>query len=518
LAALLTLVIVLAANPLLMPSASAAACEGACEFYGVIVSDIQPRPSEQVSFTGVITNQFGVGAAGVQVSYQDDAPRYNNSLVSTVTDSNGAFHLHTTIPIGVLNPIHFTVTMYDAATSWAQTIGDSFPTPSNIPVSGDVPVLYESDQPLSKMQAIIRLQSYGLNGALNPAIIYVSDGYEQPILHGVQSLSQGTVSFLTGATDSLASSGFNLVVPVNWQSTNLGSTSFPIFPFIIAALLKYGYGITQVYLLGWSAGGTAAAWALIHDTYRLFNLGVIMDAELNGAENITQTDASVFSTLASANQVSVPHLLIWGANEGGVTGVQFAMQWARNAVPGAARLDTFAYSHAWIGTAVQQIVTEDLLDFFNTLPHTVGAISRVDAGNGMMQILTNSQVNTTNTEYDPQSKVFTIEVSGQSGTVGSLNAVISISSIDGEPYILVDNVAVNAPYSSDANNYYVYISYQHSTHMIVIGGQNTLPEFQYQNSSFLILVLLLPLLALATSKVRRPLSLHRTARVQASYP
>ena len=496
LAVFVTLVIVIVANPLPVPRASAAACQGACEFYALIISDIQPRPSEQVYFTGVITDQFGVGAPGVQVSYRDDAPRYNSSLVSTITDSSGAFHLRTTIPTGVQSQIQFTITMYDPATSWSQTLSDSFPQPSTVSVSGDVPALYESDQPLPRVQAIIKLQSYGLNGALNPVIIYVSGGYEQPNLHGVPSFDQGTINFLTDAPGSLASSGFNLVVPIGWQSTNLGSTSFPVFPFLIAALLKYGFGISQVYLVGWSAGGTVAAWALTHDAHRLFNLGVIMDGELNGAENTTQTDASVFSTLQSASQVTVPHLLIWGANEGGATSVQFAMQWARNAVPGAARLDTFAYSHAWIGTTVQQVITEDLFDFFSTVPHTVGAITRVGSGNLTMQVLTNSQINATSTEYDPISKSFTIQVAGQSGTVGSLNAVIPKSAIDGEPVVLFDNNTINAPYASDANNYYVFISYTHSTHLIVIGGQNTLPEFAY-HTCVLFFMLLLPLLALA---------------------
>ena len=492
------------ASPLLLPSASAAAC-GTCEFYAVIVSDIQPRPSEEVYFTGVITDQFGAGATGVQVSYQDNAPRYNSSVLTTTTDSNGAFHLRTTIPTGVQGPIQFTVTMYDPATVWSQSLADTFPPPSIAPASGDVPALYESDQPLTRMQAILNLQSFGLNGALNPAIIYVSGGYEQPNLHGVASLDQDTVNFLTGASGSLASSGFNLVAPINWQSTNLGATSFPIFAFLIAALLKYGYGISQVYLLGWSAGGTVAAWTMTHDTHRLFNLGVIMDAELNGAENTTQTDASVFTTLQSAGQATAPHLLIWGANEGGVSSIQFAMQWIRNAAPGIARLDTFAYSHAWIGTSAQQMITEDLFTFFNAsaLPQTVGTITRIGSGNSTMQILTNSQINTTVSGYDPQRKIFTIQVTGKSGTIGSLNAAIPKSSIDGQLVVLFDNNSINTPYTSDANNYYVYVTYEHSTHTILIGGQNTLPEFAYQSPWVLFFMLLLPFLALTAAKHRR---------------
>jgi hypothetical protein len=492
------LAIVIFANPLIFPRAFAA-CLGECEFYGVIVNDIQPSPGEEVYFTGVITDQFGGGAAGVQVFYKDNAPRYNSSLVSTLTDSNGAFHLRTNIPVNAQSPIQFTITMTDSATSWSQLLSDSFPAPSAASHSA-VPVLYESDQPLPRMQAVLNLESHGVNGALNPVVIYVSGGYEQPILHGVSSFDQATMNFLTTPLGS----GFNVAAPVNWQSTALGSTSFPIFPFIIAALLKYGYGASQVYLLGWSAGGTVAAWALTHDTHRLFDLGVIMDAELNGPENATLTDSSVFSTLPSASQVAVPHLLIWGANEGGANSIQYAIRWARNAVPGFARLDAFAYSHAWTGTTIQPLITEDVLSFFSTIPHTAGTISHIGSGNWTMQILTNSQINATSSGYDPQRKVFTVQVTGQSGTVGSLNAAIPKSSIDGEPAVFFDSNAIAAPYGSDANNYYVYLSYTHSTHIIVIGGQNNLPEFPYQ-APWLLFVLALSLLTLTLLKHRRPL-------------
>jgi hypothetical protein len=492
------LAVIVVANPFLFPKAFAA-CVGECEFYGVIVNDIQPSPGQEVYFTGVITDQFGAGAAGVQVSYKDNAPRYNNSLMSTLTDSNGAFHLRTSIPANAQNQIQFTITMADSARSWTQLLSSSFPAPSSASHSA-APVLYESDQPRPRMQAVLNLESHGVNGALNPVIIYVSGGYEQPNLHGVSSFDQGTMNFLTAPVGS----GFNVAAPVDWQSTALGSTSFPIFPFILAALLKYGYGASQVYLLGWSAGGTVAAWALTHDTHRLFDLGVIMDAELNGPENTTLTDPSVFSTLPSASQVNVPQLLIWGANEGGGTSIQYAMQWTRNAVPASARLDAFAYSHAWTGTAIQPDITEDVLGFFSTNPHTVGTITHIGSGNLTMQILTNSQVNATGSAYDPQRKVFTVLVSGQSGSVGSINAVIPKSSIDGEPAVFFDSNSADAPYASDANNYYVYLSYTHSTHSIVIGGQNNLPEFPYQ-APWLLFMLVLSFVVMTLLKHRRPL-------------
>jgi hypothetical protein len=494
---ILVLVLVVA-NTLLFPKALAA-CGRGCEFYGMIASDSHPSPGDEIYFTGVVTDQFGAGAAGVQVSYKDNAPRYNSSLVSTLTDSNGAFHLHTNIPANASSQIQFTINLSDPATSWSQLLSDSFPTPSPTRHS-PFPVLYESDQPLPRMQAVLNLESHSVNGALNPIIIYVSGGYEQPALHGVPSFDQSTMNFLT----TPAGSGFNVAAPVNWQSTALGPTSFPIFPFIIAALFKYGFRASQVYLLGWSAGGTIAAWALTHDIHRLFDLGVIMDAELNGPENASLTDSTVFSTLASAGQVGVPHLLIWGANEGGANSIQYAMQWARNAAPGLARLDAFGYSHVWTGTVVQPLIAEDVLGFFSANPHSVGTISHIELGNLTMQVLTNSQINATSSVYDPQRKVITLQVTGESGTVGSLNAVIPKSSIDGEPAVFLDGNPTDAPYASDANNYYIYLSYTHSAHSIVIGGQNNLPEFPDQ-ATWLLLMVALSLLLLNLIKRQRPL-------------
>jgi pimeloyl-ACP methyl ester carboxylesterase len=450
-AILLSLMILLVA----LPRETSASMGPCCEF-AVYTTDTQPKPGERVDYTGIITDQFGGGEGDVQIQYQDPA-LFQSSSQNATSDTNGAWHLSVTMPI-VYNDYttKFTITMTDSAASWSTALSDSYGYTSP---SGDVPALYESEFQ-GKMNAYINIQSVGF-----PAIMFLSGGYEQPILSGVSELDQNTITVLT----SIANAGYNVIAPIGWFVNDL-----PIFPFILAALLKYGMRIGQVYLIGWSAGGTVAAWTLTHDNYRIFDLGVIMDAELEGSANSTQTDSSVFTTAQLSNLVKVPHLLIWGANEAGTTSIQSAMLWTKNAPSNMVRLDPFAYSHLWIGTGVQPEILADILNFFKS--NQVGTISF-------------------------------IHTEASNGTVGSLNAAIPKSAMDGQLVVLLDNNTVTVPYWMDASYYHIYLTYSASTHVIVIGGENTVPEFTnpiYQLLAFMVsLVTVLIIMTLSKStKVR----------------
>ena len=439
-----------------LPRGTGASMGPCCEF-AAYTTDIQPKPGERVDYTGIITDQSGGGEGGVSIQYSDPA-LFPNSTQNTTSDTNGAWHLSVTMPTtnGGTATI-FTITMTDSAASWSATLEDSYAYTSP---SGDIPALYESEFQ-GRMNAYINYQSVGF-----PAIIFLSGGYDQPILSGVSELDQNTVTVLT----SIANAGYNLIAPIGWFVHDL-----PIFPFILAALLKYGMGISQVYLIGWSAGGTVAAWTLTHDNYRIFDLGVMMDAELEGSANSTQTDPSVFKTAQLSNLVKVPHLLIWGANEAGTTSIQSAMLWAKNVPSNMARLDPFAYSHVWIGTGVQSEILADILNFFKS--HQLGTNSFIAAGNVSLQILTDSQIDAAKTNYDPDRKAFVIQTASSNGTVGSLNAAIPRSAIDGQLVVLLDNNTVTVPFWMDTSYYHIYLTYSAGTHVIVIGGENTVPEF-----------------------------------------
>jgi hypothetical protein len=151
------------------------------------------------------------------------------------------------------------------------------------------------------------------------------------------------------------------------------------------------------------------------------------------------------------------------------------MLWVMKAKEGLARLDSFPYLHQWIGSAVQSEVFEDIVGFFAR--QNVGTLNKLQSGNVTFQILTNSQLELANHVYDPRAKTFTFQVAGENGTTGSLNIVIPKSSINGQPVVLFNNSVSDMIYSSDSVNYYIYVSYSQSSHIVVIGGQNSVPEF-----------------------------------------
>jgi pimeloyl-ACP methyl ester carboxylesterase len=480
-AALAILVLVVASLSFL-PHETRAYTSLCCE-YAVYSTDVQPKFGERVDLTGVVTDRFGGGQGGVEIQYTD-AGNYQNRRLNATSDVNGAWHLSAMMPnVSINYPMHFAIDMNDSAQGWTTTLSDEY---SYVSPSGDVPGIYES-QFTGHLNAYINIQSVGF-----PAVIFLSGGYDQPILTGDTQLDQNTL----GVLNSLASAGFNVIAPIGWFVQNL-----PIFPYVLAALVKYGMGISQVYLLGWSAGGTVAAWTLVNDNYGLFNLAVIMDAELQGAAGSTQTDPTVFETAQLSSQAKVPHLLIWGMDDSGSITIQSAFVWARNAPGELVRLDPFPYTHVWIGTPVEPRILEDIIGFFKA--RFPGTFTSVQSGNITLQLLTNSQVIAANTTYTAASKSFTIQVTEPNGTIGSLNAAVPKASIDGPVVVLVDNITVNAPTFADANTYHVYLTYSEGRHVIVITGQNTVPEFMDHALFSFVMSLLMLVVLLSIMKPAR---------------
>lgn len=453
---------------------------GPCCEYAFIVSDTQPSPGERVDFIGAVTDQFGGGEANVSIRYQDSYG--GNSSIAT-TDLTGSFYLSHTMPLaGYSNPIRFTITFIDNASAWNGTVVDSFPPPSSSP-SGDHSTLYYS---LVNGRSIAYVNVHSLG---RPAVIYLGGGYEQPILHGDNSLDQATKGFL----DALAGSGFNVIAPIGWfvQDT-------PTFPFVLAAMLKYGLQMGRVYLVGWSAGGTVAAWTLTRDLHHIFDLGVIMDAELTGAINQTSTNPQVFNTLQSAASAKIPHLLVWGISDASGTSIQSAMRWARQ--NDFSRLDAFAYSHQWLGSTFEHEVVTDIAAFFST--GYLGARNNVQLGNTTLHTQSNSQLNLSSVSYDSQRKAYSFEISGQDGTIGSLSLVIPTSSISGQPVVLIDGDVTSNAYLADTGNYYIYLTYGQSSHKVLVAGQNTVPEFA-TDSPVSQIALLISIVTIGASARRR---------------
>ena len=459
-------ILLLAIFPYTAHTAKVFAAVNCCQ-YAIILSEIEPRPGESVGFTGIVTDQYGAAEPGVQVHYHQTGLDKN-----VTTDSSGIFQFSLVIPqIQGGSVIGYTVSMNDSSTNWHDGLADAYAVSSG-PQSGNLPVLYYN-------QWGGRGSYISLNSPKEPAIIYVGGGYETDYLHGATPLDSATLSFL----DYLKGIGFNVIAPAGWVVTDV-----PSFPLVIGALLKHGFAFSKVYLLGWSAGGVASAWALTRDFNRVFDLAVIMDAELTGpSENTTKTDYSVFSTAQFAGQVGVPHLLIYGKDDTGAIGVQTAAQWVSHAQFGLTRLDVLSYSHTWLGTSIESVIRNDLVTFYTNA--TVGSnFSANVGGNSTIRITSRSGVRSVS--YNPSQRTLNLATSGQSGAImpGVINLAVPISLIDGEPAATIDNNTIDSSFSKVGGYYYVFLTYPDGSHTILVGGKNTIPEFPY---SILILALVL---------------------------
>jgi hypothetical protein len=272
--------------------------------------------------------------------------------------------------------------------------------------------------------------------------------------------------------DYLASSGFNVVAPLGWYVDEV-----PSFPLVIGALMKNGFLVNKVLVMGWSAGGIVAAWALTHDSNHIINLGVVMDAELTGpSEPSTRTEPSIFETAQLAGQVSVPHLLVWGMGDSGAIGIQSAGEWFKNAGRQLVRVDPLPYTHDWLGTSTEAIVRADVISFLKN--GTVGTTLPLEITDGnvtsVAYLLSNAEPRNATYTQNPGIIQMTVE---NSPPLGVINLVLPKVAIRGAPVILLDGSARDASYFQDENNYYLFYAYPQGTHSIIFGGQEAIPEF-----------------------------------------
>lgn len=457
-----------------------------CE-YAFILSDIQPTPGERIDITGTVADQYGAGLAGVLVQYHDVRTDQNFT-----TDLHGIFMFAIMIPTDVGSSLtNFRITFDDyAATGWRTTVTESYSVETGAS-STNTPVLYYGEGTGGILGSYIKLSAAPL-----PLIIFVGGGYELDFLHGVNQLDQATSAFL----DYLAASGFNVIAPIGWYVKDV-----PSFPLIIGALMRYGFLLNKVFIMGWSAGGIVAAWALTHDFNHIINSGVVMDAELTGpSEPSTRTEYSVFTTAQLAGQVSVPHLLVWGKGNSGMISIQTAGQWFENAGRGLVRVDPLPYSHDWLGTSAEDLVRRDVTGFLKN--GTVGTMTpvTVTAGNvtSFAYILTNGKL--INATYSENAAALQFIVENSPAPLGIINIVLPKSTTSSSPMLFLDGSAQDASYSQDESNYYIFFSYSQGTHLIAIIGAGAVPEFVSTPSILIIAVLLLTALAPRLRRTTQP--------------
>jgi hypothetical protein len=439
------------------PPTQASSAVNCCQ-YAFILSDINAHPGEVIQIIGFVGDRYGAAEAGVQVQYHDSM----NSL-NVVSEPKGVFRISFTIPeFPDSNIAYYTIDMTDPSTNWGATANGSY-SMNTAGASGSAPVIYYS-QGLGGRGSYLKLTSPTM-----PAVIFVGGGYELDSLHGDSQLDDATTGFL----DYLATAGFNVVAPVGWFVPDV-----PSFPLVLGALLKYGFLMSQVYVIGWSAGGVASAWAITHDYHRILNLGVIMDAELTGpTETGTRTDFSVFTTALISNQAAIPHLLVWGEDDSGTISIQTVGQWVKNSQPGLARVDPLPYSHTWIGTTVEPLVRQDIVSFFKS--GNIGNFAVIPINSAQtpttVQITTNIAIG--NMNYSPSSMLLKMNVTGLSTQIGVVNLFIPKNLLDGEPVVTIGGNTFAPSTYEDPEGYYVFFTFTTTPDSILVGGQNSLPEF-----------------------------------------
>jgi hypothetical protein len=110
-----------------------------------------------------------------------------------------------------------------------------------------------------------------------------------------------------------------------------------------------------------------------------------------------------------------------------------------------------------------------------------------------MQVSSNSSVS--NLAFDSSRGLLNFTVSGPSGSNGFFDAAIAKSLLSGQPIVLIDGVEHQASVSSDANFWYIHVTYAHSEHHITIGGSNTVPVPEFPLAPLLAIALALALVA-----------------------
>jgi hypothetical protein len=124
-----------------------------------------------------------------------------------------------------------------------------------------------------------------------------------------------------------------------------------------------------------------------------------------------------------------------------------------------------------------------------------------------VQVSSNSTL--TGFQFDAARRVLNFTASGPIGSVGFTSVIMDKGFIDGPPMVLIDNGKTSLLsffVTSNSTHYFIALTYPHSTHLISIGGANTLPEFQADLPQVVIaLITVLFCLFLFQRRVSKPL-------------
>ncbi len=154
-------------------------------------------------------------------------------------------------------------------------------------------------------------------------------------------------------------------------------------------------------------------------------------------------------------------------------------------------------------TVTRQLTTQNLTTLTSTY-RSINTITAVVTGTEWtslthhgdelkLQIVSNSTI--LNLLFHPKAGMINLTVTGSEGTGGFCNASIPKSILDGSPIVIIDGKQVESELKEDTANHYVYFTYSHSSHNIMIGGSNTISEFPHIATAILSVFTIISLLA-----------------------
>jgi uncharacterized protein YkwD len=119
-----------------------------------------------------------------------------------------------------------------------------------------------------------------------------------------------------------------------------------------------------------------------------------------------------------------------------------------------------------------------------------------------LRIVSNSTISSL--VFDMNKRTINFTVNGLEGSRGFCNVSIPKSILDGSPLVFVEGNRIEADLQEDTTNYYVYFTYNHSIHRVVIGGSNTIPELSNIAIIFLLIVTIMSFLTtIYTKRIKR---------------
>jgi len=114
-----------------------------------------------------------------------------------------------------------------------------------------------------------------------------------------------------------------------------------------------------------------------------------------------------------------------------------------------------------------------------------------------VQISSNSHIS--NFIYDEERLLINFTVVGSTGTQGFCNVTTPKALISGLPVVFFDNYEIASTYTENATYYFIYFTFIHSAHDVIVGGSYTIPEFSKEIPP----VILLLAIVLATISLKR---------------